>query len=124
MTVTFDILRCPRTGSLQASIGVQDERGYGHGYRLFGPKFAGDSEVLRSHTLTPEDAREIRRYLDLIEPESAPEGDGCLSCGLFQCEDCADSNGDLGCCCGRVPPHEEYEDDAAYDFSDDGNVLW
>ncbi len=54
-----------RDGLLQLDIG--DGQG---GYRLFGPKFAGDSRrVATSRPLTSRDINEIRRYLDKAEQE-------------------------------------------------------
>jgi hypothetical protein len=75
VTIWLDVWQDRLTGGLQVSIG--DESG---GFRIMGPKFLGASERLRHHKLTPEDARSIRRYLDLIEvqtTESAP----CPKCG-------------------------------------------
>ena len=51
------------------------------------------------------------------------ERDICLSCCLFQCEQCADERGDWlpgyerSCCCGRIDEHideDELHDDYEY----------
>lgn len=55
-------------GCIQLSIGQQDEKGWGHGYRITGPSFAGNSTLLTSKVLNERDAKEIRSYLDKIEP--------------------------------------------------------
>lgn len=52
-------------GAKQVSIGVQDAEGYGHGYRLAGPKFRGDSKLLVTRELDARDVEEIRLYLRL-----------------------------------------------------------
>jgi len=43
-------------------------------------------------------------WLNLGPDTERAETDGasCLSCGLFQCEDCARGLYPYGCCCGRV----------------------
>jgi hypothetical protein len=47
----------------QLSIEENDANGMGHGYRIFGPKFIGDSEILIAHTLDARDVKEIGAYL-------------------------------------------------------------
>lgn len=47
----------------QLSINRIDEDGAGDGYRLFGPKYIGDTVLLRSTTLNERDAREMFAYL-------------------------------------------------------------
>jgi hypothetical protein len=54
-------------GSYQISINLVDEQGHGHGYRLLGPKYLGDSTELSVVTLDERDAQEIREYLDHID---------------------------------------------------------
>ncbi len=54
-----------RDGYLQLDVG--DDMG---GYRLLGPKFAGDSRRLhRGRTLSVRDVEEIRRYLDKVDSD-------------------------------------------------------
>lgn len=49
---------------LQLSISHVDEHDVGDGYRIFGPKFLGDSDLVVRHVIDERDAREIRAYLD------------------------------------------------------------
>lgn len=68
--------RDPSTGRLQLNIGCSDADGAGHGYRLAGPKYLGDSVEMLTHDLDTRDVREIREYLrawDEIHPERAAE---------------------------------------------------
>jgi hypothetical protein len=73
--VTLDIDRDRYTGGVQVSIGVENDAGSGHGYRLAGPKYLGNSESIKRVTLTENDAREIRRYLDTVYPAAGGVGD-------------------------------------------------
>jgi hypothetical protein len=57
--ITIELSR--EHGRFQLSI-----NGNGLGYRIFGPKFTGHSELVCSVTLTERDAVEIRRYLDQV----------------------------------------------------------
>jgi hypothetical protein len=50
-------------GAIQVSIGQEDERGVGHGYRIMGPSFAGNSRLLNRKVLKERDAREIQAYI-------------------------------------------------------------
>jgi hypothetical protein len=50
-------------GALQVSVGVEDENGGGHGYRIAGPKYDGRGKTLIKHFITDRDAREIIGYL-------------------------------------------------------------
>lgn len=46
------------------SIACEDAEGYGHGYRLAGPKFAGDTAKVKTRVvLDKRDVEEIRIYL-------------------------------------------------------------
>lgn len=56
------------TGGIQVSIGAEDDRGHGDGYRLFGPKYLGQSTKIADVVLTQRDADEIRGYLDQLFP--------------------------------------------------------
>lgn len=65
VTVTIEL---GRAGGLsgqgyQLSINKVDERGVGHGYRIFGPKYIGDTILLRKTTLNERDAREIFGFI-------------------------------------------------------------
>lgn len=53
------------TGGYTLLIGQEDERGYGHGYRVFGPNIClrGRDQHLRTVELTERDAREIFTYI-------------------------------------------------------------
>lgn len=51
-----------RGDALQLEIG--DEHG---GYRIGGPKFSGNSEMLASYRVEPYMLDDIRRYLDKVE---------------------------------------------------------
>ena len=66
--VTLDVTRDGLTGGHQLSINLLDESNAGHGYRLAGPKFNGTGRVVLSRTLTEDDAKEIRTYLDAVFP--------------------------------------------------------
>jgi len=50
-------------GALQMSIGVEDEGGGGHGYRIHGPKYDGRGKTIIRHYLTDQDVWEIKNYL-------------------------------------------------------------
>lgn len=54
------------TGGYQLSIGVELD-GYGHGYRIAGPKFAGNSKSLLKKKLEKYDVEEIQKYLEMVE---------------------------------------------------------
>jgi predicted transcriptional regulator of viral defense system len=56
---------------MQLGISVLDEEGGGHGYRISGPKYSGNSKPLLRHTIDERDADEIRRYLDRVSPGAA-----------------------------------------------------
>ena len=57
--LTLDVDRCGRTGGLQVSINVKDgDRG--HGYRLAGPKYLGQSTPVLSVALSERDAEQVR----------------------------------------------------------------
>lgn len=58
-------------GALQLQIAQLDEGGCGHGYRLAGPKYCGDSTTLLVRELDERDAAEIRAYLDAKFPPRA-----------------------------------------------------
>lgn len=65
--LVFEINRTPY-GRLQLQIAQVDENGCGSGYRLAGPKYAGDSVASLVHEITQRDADEIRKYLDVKFP--------------------------------------------------------
>lgn len=71
IVIDLDQDGCYGQGGYQVNIGVVDENGSGHGYRIFGPKYAGCDKQrhIKRHVLTPRDAREIRSYLDDLPPE-------------------------------------------------------
>ncbi len=48
-------------GIVQLSI-----RHKGGGYRICGPKYAGNSRTIRKHVLTKRDVEELRDYLDRV----------------------------------------------------------
>lgn len=54
--------------SLQASLSVRDDEGKGHGYRLLGPKYLGDSKLVVEAVLDAYDAEKIRALLDEVFP--------------------------------------------------------
>lgn len=70
-TVTIQLDRCNVTGGYQLSIGSENAEGYGHGYRIFGPKFIGDSTSIRKMTIDKRTADAIRGYLDEVEAGDA-----------------------------------------------------
>lgn len=75
--LTLEVSRDGWTKGLQLSINQRDEKGLGSGYRLAGPKFNGSGETLLTRTLTEEDAKEIRTYLDAMFPlPPVPVSDG------------------------------------------------
>lgn len=51
-------------GQYQMSISSVDEDGSGSGYRLYGPKYIGDSTPVFKVKLTQIERDKIRRYLD------------------------------------------------------------
>ena len=62
------------TGGFQLSIGTRDKNGGGHGYRIFGPKYIGDSTNIRTVILNPHDVDEIRVYLDKVRESNVITG--------------------------------------------------
>jgi hypothetical protein len=64
--VSLNLYREGITGSLQLSIDFEHREG-GHGYRLFGEKFVGQSKRLRHYVLTEADIDAIRAYLRLAK---------------------------------------------------------
>ena len=67
--IVIELCRDGWTNGLQLSISEEDQDGVGDGYRLWGPKFNGSSELLHRHVIDERDAREIRAYLDREFPE-------------------------------------------------------
>jgi hypothetical protein len=61
--ITIELSRCNFTGGYQLSINPRRPDGSGHGYRIFGPKFLGDSILLRKTEISKRDATEIVGYL-------------------------------------------------------------
>lgn len=61
-----------RGNAYQMSICSVDAEGRGSGYRLYGPKYAGDSTPVFSVTLTKIERDKIRKYLDEADAEGAP----------------------------------------------------
>ena len=59
---TVEVDRSP-SGQLQVSIARTDEHGSGHGYRLAGPKYLGNSRQVLTAELSARDAREVIAYL-------------------------------------------------------------
>lgn len=55
--VSINVFKDRRTGGIQLSIDDKDG-----GYRLKGPKFSGESQLLLSHNLSEMDIRIIRGY--------------------------------------------------------------
>lgn len=53
-------------GVIQISISEEDEKGNGGGYRIYGPSFAGNSNLLSRKVLDGRDAAEIRAYIDKV----------------------------------------------------------
>lgn len=74
LELSLDRDACYKPG-WQLSLSAVDGAGYGHGYRLFGPHFAGcqHQQHVLTHVLTERDAREIRRYLDEVFPLAADD---------------------------------------------------
>lgn len=66
------LIESDRRGRIQIS--CQNAKGYGHGYRLAGPKYLGDhTEPLATRELDERDVKEIRSYLkiwDEIHPKA------------------------------------------------------
>lgn len=50
------------TRGVQISIDVEYEDGGGHGYRIYGPKYCGQSSPVAKHRITARDIEEITRY--------------------------------------------------------------
>jgi hypothetical protein len=65
-TVSISAWLDQATGLYQLDIGVQDENGYGHGFRLSGPKFSGSSKLLVSAKIGKREADEIKEYLEMV----------------------------------------------------------
>lgn len=55
----------------QLSLNVLDEQDRGHGYRLMGPKYLGNSKPVTTKTLSQRDADEIRAILDEVFPRDS-----------------------------------------------------
>ena len=72
--LTLDVTKDGWTGGIQLSINCVSDNGWGHGYRIAGPKFNGSGSVLLSAKLTERDAGEIRAYLDRVFPTEAALG--------------------------------------------------
>jgi len=63
--VYMEVYQEPRSERVQLAIG--DDTG---GYRIFGPKFLGESRLFRRAKLTAGDVGQIRYYLDKVETET------------------------------------------------------
>lgn len=67
-TITLDTANRDREfPAYQLSINVENGKS-GHGYRLLGPKYVGNSKNLRTVNLTQRDADKIRAILDEVFP--------------------------------------------------------
>lgn len=64
MAVEIGVYKDGLTGGVQISIDHRNNDGGGHGYRIAGPDFSGNSLLIKKASLTERDANEIRRYLD------------------------------------------------------------
>lgn len=64
-----------RRDAIQVSISVIGAEGSGHGYRIAGPKYLGDSTPVIEHELTARDVEEIRQYLALWDTIQAAKRD-------------------------------------------------
>ena len=72
-TITLDRANNDREyPAYQLSINAMDGENSGHGYRLMGPKFVGNSRNLRTVELSQRDADEIRAILDEVFPPKPP----------------------------------------------------
>lgn len=74
--------RGPLKNRLQLNISAEDEKGWGHGHRLAGPKFGGGSELLVTVELDEESVKEIRSYLAIWDEIQAQKADPAASSGL------------------------------------------
>jgi hypothetical protein len=63
--IYISVDRRDRDGAMQISIGVEDEKGGGRGYRIAGPKYDGRGKTLLKHFITERDRAEIHSYLRL-----------------------------------------------------------
>lgn len=63
--VTLDLHRDGCSRGYTLLIGQTDDKGFGHGYRIFGPKIClvGNDIHLRTVELTERDAREMFSYI-------------------------------------------------------------
>lgn len=78
--VTIQVHQHP-SGSIGLSIYAIREGGWGHGYRICGPKLnCSGATLLREYELDERDAKEITGYLARLLPAPPqpvlPEGDG------------------------------------------------
>lgn len=71
--ISIDLDRDRFTGRFQVSINAIDDKGFGEGYRLIGPKYIGQSQRVDRIVLNERDAKEIRSYLDRIASADEPE---------------------------------------------------
>lgn len=77
--VTLSVDKVPgriQPAGLQVSIGASEDDGSGHGYRLAGPKYAGNSELVLEVVLDERDVQEIRSYLAIWDEIQARKGGG------------------------------------------------
>ena len=68
--ISISVWRDRFSNAMQLSIDAENEQGFGTGYRIAGPTFIGDSELLMKKTIKPRDAKEIRHYLDQVLTEA------------------------------------------------------
>lgn len=54
-------------GEYQAAFNLLNENGSGGGRRIYGPSYAGTSKPVFEVTLSAEDRRVLREYLDEVE---------------------------------------------------------
>jgi hypothetical protein len=67
MAIYISVDRRTYDGTLQISIGQQDDDGGGHGYRIAGPKYDGSGKTLLRHVITARDKEQIISYLRQVK---------------------------------------------------------
>lgn len=55
------------TGAFQMGISFENQDGGGHGYRIAGAKYSGNSKCILSKEMSSRDAAEIISYLEKVE---------------------------------------------------------
>jgi hypothetical protein len=102
-TITLDQANRDREfPAYQLSLNVVESENRGHGFRLMGPKYVGQSRNLRTVELSQRDADKIRAILDEVFPDSARTPRAAVEAALLKTTDGTDVHDDFQIPAGEI----------------------